>query len=558
VNTQCCDDGTSCSDGTPATCDVKCALVFNDFFEACEQVLATQVPAAAMLSYRRLYTTCSSGLPVEDLLDAAAACSSLQGCTNLTAPANGILTYESPSEHWAPCDPAENDCPADRLCASVGPGMHQCDGLFYPVEAVVACTGDARLQSGDLRRSCQDDGTWTGIDPVCHLGAQANNQWVVNPGHYCRTIMPGTSSYATDLAAATAECADLPTCTGVYDGSCNGDDFTLCDEAVSSLPESSSGSCVYVNPTAAESIVTSTDRCTAETCVVGTEVVLTADYESYADASSGPLSPGEVGTVESMSSSSGHPRVLGWYLLRTVANLFSYCILYLISASLCSCNLRNSLAALIHSWLTNHVRTQLRGRYYHFEALAPHNADGTDGDATCSFEVTGGHVPNFQGVFTSRGTVGGRPYFCGAVTDPDYPQVCVYYCDQGGGRWKQYNAQHVGADSRPSLHSCLRWLISIVNLSCSRRAYVLRRVMQWMVPLPRCLQWRRTKPASHGRLDTWVWTRLRQSQRRCRDFLVHEWPSRLIVLPDTGECTVSRVWRWSCSFSLVMSRFERI
>ena len=76
---------TTCGDGVPTTCDAKCALAFNDFFDRCSQILASQVPAATMAGFRRLHTTCTTGLPVEPLLVAGSACVSANegtyGCT---------------------------------------------------------------------------------------------------------------------------------------------------------------------------------------------------------------------------------------------------------------------------------------------------------------------------------------------------------------------------------------------------------------------------------------------------------------------------------------------
>ncbi len=74
VNAKCCDDGVSCSAGVPTKCDAKCALEYVPFYDRCSAILATQVPAASMLSYQRLYTTCASGMEVEPLLRAAAEC----------------------------------------------------------------------------------------------------------------------------------------------------------------------------------------------------------------------------------------------------------------------------------------------------------------------------------------------------------------------------------------------------------------------------------------------------------------------------------------------------
>ena len=75
VDTKCCDDGVSCAAGIPTKCDAKCALTYVPFFDRCSAILATQVPAQSMASYQRLYTTCATGLEIEPLLRAAAACS---------------------------------------------------------------------------------------------------------------------------------------------------------------------------------------------------------------------------------------------------------------------------------------------------------------------------------------------------------------------------------------------------------------------------------------------------------------------------------------------------
>ena len=42
---------------------VPALALFNNFFERCESVLSTQVPAASMASYRRLYTVSRTHRP---------------------------------------------------------------------------------------------------------------------------------------------------------------------------------------------------------------------------------------------------------------------------------------------------------------------------------------------------------------------------------------------------------------------------------------------------------------------------------------------------------------
>lgn len=74
VDAACCDDGGSCADGVPATCDAKCAVAFAPFYDRCSSILATQIDPTNFMAYGRLYDTCSTGLPVEPLLGALAAC----------------------------------------------------------------------------------------------------------------------------------------------------------------------------------------------------------------------------------------------------------------------------------------------------------------------------------------------------------------------------------------------------------------------------------------------------------------------------------------------------
>ena len=70
VNTACCDyEGCT---GVPTTCDAKCAIAFNGFFDRCAATLeglGLQWP-----QYRALHVTCAT-LPVEPLLRAVIACS---------------------------------------------------------------------------------------------------------------------------------------------------------------------------------------------------------------------------------------------------------------------------------------------------------------------------------------------------------------------------------------------------------------------------------------------------------------------------------------------------
>eukprot|EP01043_Picozoa_sp_COSAG02_P008028 COSAG02_NODE_249_length_27097_cov_30.179155_17_plen_470_part_00 len=77
VDTACCDADDACAgaDGVPARCDAKCAVTFNTFYDRCERFLATQFSIDEMDGFDRLYSTCTTELPVEPLLRAAAICS---------------------------------------------------------------------------------------------------------------------------------------------------------------------------------------------------------------------------------------------------------------------------------------------------------------------------------------------------------------------------------------------------------------------------------------------------------------------------------------------------
>ena len=70
VDTACCDD--SACQGAPTTCDAKCAIAYNDFFDQCNAKLAQS--DIVMSEYTDLHNTCATQLPVEPLLRAVIAC----------------------------------------------------------------------------------------------------------------------------------------------------------------------------------------------------------------------------------------------------------------------------------------------------------------------------------------------------------------------------------------------------------------------------------------------------------------------------------------------------
>ena len=69
-----CCDSDNCQDGTPGSCDAKCAVVFNDFYDRCRRFLEAQSDPDVVVTYDRLYATCTAALPVEPLLRAVAVC----------------------------------------------------------------------------------------------------------------------------------------------------------------------------------------------------------------------------------------------------------------------------------------------------------------------------------------------------------------------------------------------------------------------------------------------------------------------------------------------------
>ena len=71
IDTACCDDGAC--DGIPTTCDAKCAITFNDFFDKCSTMMAVMIPDQ-LAPLTDLHRTCATQLPIEPLLRAVIAC----------------------------------------------------------------------------------------------------------------------------------------------------------------------------------------------------------------------------------------------------------------------------------------------------------------------------------------------------------------------------------------------------------------------------------------------------------------------------------------------------
>ena len=162
VDTKCCDDGVSCAGGVPTTCDAKCALVFNDFFTRCSSVLATQTDAVSMASYQRLFSACSTGLPVEPLLRAAAVCGAdVDECASAPCQ-NGGVCVDGDSSYSCLCggsfDPANNCAisapPPPPVCPPPPPPAATCPPPPPPCPAAAAYIDQTdTFESGSLDSS---------------------------------------------------------------------------------------------------------------------------------------------------------------------------------------------------------------------------------------------------------------------------------------------------------------------------------------------------------------------------------------------------------------------
>ena len=142
VDDACCDTDTGanqCEGGTPATCDAKCAVIFNTFYDQCQRILAASMGLAEMAGYDRLYATCTQALPTEPLLRAAIACGA--------DPCEG----RECGEHGS-CDAGSCRCElghSGSACETADP----CE-----VPAHISCGGHGNCNSG----SCACDHGYTG------------------------------------------------------------------------------------------------------------------------------------------------------------------------------------------------------------------------------------------------------------------------------------------------------------------------------------------------------------------------------------------------------------
>ena len=218
------------------------------------------------------------------------------GCTHDIECANGELSapFDSPFLRVTAlmCESAccGIDCGPSGSCHG-GSGICTCEGNFI---------GEAC----DIECSCSGHGSQTGIEAARAAGTCAAGSCDCTGnfiGEAC-DIECSCSGHGSQTNITAARNAGV--CSA---GSCH------CDDSHFGLDcgrRCRNGGIVNSSAVAA---MGSFDRCTPATCTAGTGVVLTVDYYLYSDAQSGPLSPGEVGTVIEQSSTSGRYYVHGWH-----------------------------------------------------------------------------------------------------------------------------------------------------------------------------------------------------------------------------------------------------
>lgn len=136
VNTACCDDGLC--QGVPNRCDAKCAIAYDPFFDDCSNLLSLQLPAPDVVKYHQLHTTCSTDLPIDDLIDALIQCregNAAAQCPDLNEVAGMTITLSN-----------------GNIVSSTA--TYTCDASGGPPT------------TGDAIRTCQQDGRWSGTNPV--------------------------------------------------------------------------------------------------------------------------------------------------------------------------------------------------------------------------------------------------------------------------------------------------------------------------------------------------------------------------------------------------------
>ena len=181
VNTACCDYA-GCN-GVPNTCDAKCAIVFDDFYERCSNILDDMIPADQRPQYAQLHRTCSQDLPVEPLLRAVIACQAAGASPCASQPCqNGGTCTDVPEKPGGPSGPPG----PDYLCTcAVNPMTGQ------PTHWGAHCEtseDDCTLE----RDPCLAQPGTTCTDCARMVNAQANPACPM--GYTCRAASPGSTA----------------------------------------------------------------------------------------------------------------------------------------------------------------------------------------------------------------------------------------------------------------------------------------------------------------------------------------------------------------------------
>eukprot|EP01051_Picozoa_sp_SAG22_P008450 SAG22_NODE_643_length_8222_cov_5.448972_3_plen_343_part_00 len=218
-----CCDGSGCHDGVPSACDAKCAVVFNPFYGRCHRFLTAQFEPSEVANYDRLYTTCTTELPAEPLLQAIATCKMDFPTIIADRFCPDTMKIHSYSTHAE----ADTGCAANSTCGYVYDGGCNGEGTWYSClyrpDAVEVSTGGSCLYT--------KSGLATG--------------WAIIRDHYCHFTTTTQHEYG-DRAAAAAACAADATCGYIYDSACDDQNsWKTCLSGSYHLDDSTGGSCVY-------------------------------------------------------------------------------------------------------------------------------------------------------------------------------------------------------------------------------------------------------------------------------------------------------------------------
>eukprot|EP01052_Picozoa_sp_SAG31_P030947 SAG31_NODE_3225_length_4519_cov_2.363122_5_plen_477_part_00 len=152
VDLACCGtDGGSCANGTPDECDARCAIVYTDFYERCESLLASISASPAQIqAYENLYATCERGIPTEPLLQTIAACAfspdlcggvcGLHGDCDGTADEHRCVCFDGYTGPACDTPPAETHSDLEVLLELKVRYVHSHDGGVLPTRSFLFCS----------------------------------------------------------------------------------------------------------------------------------------------------------------------------------------------------------------------------------------------------------------------------------------------------------------------------------------------------------------------------------------------------------------------------------